>query len=280
MSTLNRISDTFAKTKTANRAALITFIMAGDPDHATTAQILAALPKAGADIIEIGMPFSDPMADGPAIQAAGIRALRAGATMQRTLDLVRGFRQSDRITPIVLMGYFNPILAYDPDKFLAAAAQAGVDGLIIVDLPPEEDGEFRIKALQLSITIIRLATPTTDTARLPQVLDGAGGFLYYVSIAGITGTKSATVEHVRTALNSFRNSTKLPLAVGFGIKTPEQLQPLAQFADGVIVGSALIERIANNLVAPLDSTGKASAQIVAEISAFVQALAAATQRNA
>jgi tryptophan synthase alpha chain len=205
--------------------------------------------------------------------------LRAGANMHRTLDLVRGFRQSDSITPIVLMGYFNPIIAYEADKFLADAAQAGVDGLIIVDLPPEEDREFRIKALQLGITIIRLATPTTDAARLPQVLDGAGGFLYYVSIAGITGTKSATVEHVRTALNSFRNSTKLPLAVGFGIKTPEQLQPLAQFADGVIVGSALIERIASNLVTPLDSTGKASAQIVAEISALVQALAAATQRN-
>lgn len=271
----NRISTTFATTKAAQRAALVTFIMAGDPDHETTAKILAELPKAGADIIELGMPFSDPMADGPSIQAAGIRALKGGATMLKTLSLVRGFRDQNSATPIVLMGYFNPILAYQPEKFLADAAAAGVDGLILVDLPPEEDADFRAKANKLGIDIIRLATPTTDAARLPKVLDGASGFLYYVSIAGITGTKSATVDHVRSALTAIRNHTAMPLAVGFGIKTPEQLAELAAFADGVIVGSALVDRIAANL----DGNGKIGAQIVPEISALVRAFAAATLRK-
>lgn len=271
----NRISTVFAATKAAKRAALVTFIMAGDPDHETTAKILAELPKAGADIIELGMPFSDPMADGPSIQAAGIRALKGGATMVKTLSLVRSFRAQNSTTPIVLMGYFNPILAYQPEKFLADAAAAGVDGLILVDLPPEEDADFRAKANKLGIAIIRLATPTTDAARLPKVLDGASGFLYYVSIAGITGTKSATVEHVRSALTAIRNHTAMPLAVGFGIKTPEQLAELAAFADGVIVGSALVDRIAANL----DGNGKIGAQIVPEISALVRAFAAATLRK-
>ncbi len=271
----SRIADAFARAQAAERAALVTFIMAGDPDHDTTAQILAELPQAGADIIELGMPFSDPMADGPAIQAAGIRALQGGANMRKTLELVRSFRQKNSTTPIVLMGYFNPIFAYQPEKFLHDAAGAGVDGLIIVDLPPEEDAEFRAQAAQVGITIIRLATPTTDAERLPQVLNGAGGFLYYVSIAGITGTKSATVEHVRSALAAIRHSTKLPLAVGFGIKTPEQLAPLAQFADGVIVGSALVERIAANL----DGSKQSSAKIVSEIAALVRAFAAATGRK-
>lgn len=271
----NRISQTFATTKAAKRAALVTFIMAGDPDHDTTAKILAELPKAGADIIELGMPFSDPMADGPSIQAAGIRALKGGATMVKTLSLVRGFRAQNSTTPIVLMGYFNPILAYQPEKFLADAAAAGVDGLILVDLPPEEDAEFRGQANKLGIDIIRLATPTTDAARLPKVLDGASGFLYYVSIAGITGTKSATVDHVRSALAAIRKQTDMPLAVGFGVKTPEQLAELAAFADGVIVGSALVDRIAGNL----DANGKIGAQIVPEISALVRAFAAATLRK-
>lgn len=271
----NRIAQTLAATQAAQRAALVTFIMAGDPDHETTAKILAELPKAGADIIELGMPFSDPMADGPSIQAAGIRALKGGATMVKTLSLVRGFRAQNSTTPIVLMGYFNPILAYQPEKFLADAAAAGVDGLILVDLPPEEDADFRAKANKLGIDIIRLATPTTDAARLPMVLDGASGFLYYVSIAGITGTKSATVDHVRTALAAIRKQTALPLAVGFGVKTPEQLAELAAFADGVIVGSALVDRIAANL----DGSGKIGAQIVPEISALVRAFAAATLRK-
>jgi tryptophan synthase alpha chain len=182
MNNTKRISAVFAATKSAQRAALVTFIMAGDPDHETTAKILAELPKAGADIIELGMPFSDPMADGPSIQAAGIRALKGDATMVKTLSLVRGFRAQNSTTPIVLMGYFNPILAYQPEKFLADAAAAGVDGLILVDLPPEEDADFRAKANKLGIDIIRLATPTTDAARLPMVLDGASGFLYYVGI--------------------------------------------------------------------------------------------------
>lgn len=271
----NRISTVFTATKAAQRAALVTFIMAGDPDHDTTAKILAELPKAGADIIELGMPFSDPMADGPAIQAAGIRALKGGATMVKTLSLVRDFRAQNTTTPIVLMGYFNSILAYQPEKFLADAAAAGVDGLIIVDLPPEEDAEFRGQAAKVGINIIRLATPTTDAVRLPKVLDGASGFLYYVSIAGITGTKSATVDHVRTALAAIRKQTSLPLAVGFGVKTPEQLAELAAFADGVIVGSALVDRIAANL----DGNGKIGAQIVPEISALVRAFAAATLRK-
>jgi len=271
----NRLTTTFAATKAANRAALITFIMAGDPDHATTAAILTALPAAGADIIELGMPFSDPMADGPAIQAAAIRALQNGANMHKTLELVRGFRQHNSTTPLVLMGYFNPVLAYEPEKFLQDATAAGVDGLILVDLPPEEDADFRAHANQRGIEIIRLATPTTDAARLPKVLDGASGFLYYVSIAGITGTKSATVDHVRTALTSIRHSTTLPLAVGFGIKTADQLKPLAQFADGVIVGSAIVDRITTHR----DAAGNATAQLVPEITALVKELATATRRT-
>lgn len=272
----NRITDSFAKAKTEGRSALITFVMAGDPDQATTAALLEQLPKAGADLIEIGMPFSDPMADGPAIQAAGIRALKGGADMHKTLALVTQFRSKNQATPIILMGYFNPILAFGELAFIASAAQAGVDGLIIVDLPPEEDTVFRTAAKAHGITIVRLATPTTDEKRLPQVLDGAGGFLYYVSIAGITGTKSATVEHVKAALARFRHSTKLPLAVGFGVKTAAQIAPLAQFADGVVVGSAIVDRIAANL----DGGGKPSAQIVPEITALVQELAQATKRVA
>lgn len=273
---LDRISQSFAVAKAANRAALITFVMAGDPDQATTAALLAALPEAGADLIEIGMPFSDPMADGPAIQAAGIRALKGGADMQQTLALVTQFRAANQTTPVILMGYFNPILAFGELAFIASAAQAGVDGLIIVDLPPEEDTVFRTAAKAHGLTIIRLATPTTDEKRLPQVLDGAGGFLYYVSIAGITGTKSATVEHVKTALARFRHSTKLPLAVGFGVKTAAQIAPLAQFADGVVVGSAIVDRIAANL----DAGGKPGAQIVPEITALLRELAQATKRVA
>ncbi len=272
----NRIADSFAKAIAANRAALITFVMAGDPDQGTTAALLEQLPSAGADLIEIGMPFSDPMADGPAIQAAGIRALKGGADMHKTLALVTQFRASNQTTPIILMGYFNPILAFGELAFIASAAQAGVDGLIIVDLPPEEDSVFRTAAKAHGLTIIRLATPTTDEKRLPQVLDGAGGFLYYVSIAGITGTKSATVEHVKAALARFRHSTKLPLAVGFGVKTAAQIAPLAQFADGVVVGSAIVDRIAVNL----DAQGKPGAQIVPEITALVRELAQATKRVA
>lgn len=273
--TIERITTRFTHTKAANRAALITFVMAGDPDHATTAQILAALPSAGADIIELGMPFSDPMADGATIQAAGLRALARGANMHKTLDLVRGFRTNDQSTPLLLMGYYNPILAYGVDQFLTDAASAGVDGLIVVDLPPEEDAAFAAAAKNLNLATTHLATPTTDAKRLPQVLRGASGFLYYVSIAGITGTKSAAEDHIRAALALFRQHTSLPIAVGFGVRTAEQVHTIATIADGVVVGSAIIDRIA----ASLDATGKPGAQLVQEVSTLVQQLAAATHRQ-
>ncbi|MGB4100539.1 MAG: tryptophan synthase subunit alpha [Alphaproteobacteria bacterium] len=273
--TTERITARFAKAKAENHAALVTFIMAGDPDLATTARLLAELPKAGADIIELGMPFSDPMADGPAIQAAGLRALANGANMHKTLELARGFRAGDNHTPLLLMGYFNPILAYGPEKFLTDALAAGVDGLIIVDLPPEEDADFAAKAQRLNLAITRLATPTTDAERLPHVLRGASGFLYYVSIAGITGTKSAAEAPVRDAVATFRQHTKLPIAVGFGVRTPEQVRAIAAIADGVVVGSALIDRITANL----DGAGKAGAQLHQEVSSLVRQLAAATHRS-
>jgi tryptophan synthase alpha chain len=273
--TVERITNRFAQTKGANRAALVTFVMAGDPDHATTAEILAALPAAGADIIELGMPFSDPMADGATIQAAGLRALAGGANMHKTLDLVRGFRAKDQATPLLLMGYYNPILAYGVNKFLADAAGAGVDGCIVVDLPPEEDAEFVAAAQRLNLATTHLATPTTDAKRLPQVLRGASGFLYYVSIAGITGTKSAAEDHIRAALALFRQHTQLPIAVGFGVRTAEQVHTIAAIADGVVVGSAIIDRIAANL----DATGKAGAQLSEEVITLVKQLAAATHRQ-
>ena len=266
-----RIGAAFARVKAEKRAALITFIMACDPDEAVTADLLAALPEAGADIIELGMPFSDPMADGPAIQAAGIRALQAGASLKKVLALAQGFRAKHASVPLVLMGYFNPILAYGQEDFIKDAAAAGVDGLILVDLPPEEDGAFRALAGKAGVTIVRLATPTTDAQRLPQVLNGAGGFLYYVSIAGITGTKSASVGDVRAALERFRQSSDLPMAVGFGVRTAEQLKTLAAFADGVIVGSALVDIVAANA----ESRGR----IVPGVTALVRELAAAAKRD-
>ena len=273
--TMDRIATRFAATKAASRAALITFVMAGDPDHATTQRLLAALPAAGADVIELGMPFSDPMADGPAIQAAGLRALAGGAQMHRTLDLVRNFRIQDQTTPLLLMGYFNPILAYGPDIFLRDAQEAGVDGLILVDLPPEEDEAFAAAARRHHLAIVHLATPTTDAKRLPQVLNHAAGFLYYVSIAGITGTKSATLADIRQALTLFRQHTNLPIAVGFGVRSPEQCQAIATTADGVVVGSALIDLIAANL----DGAGQASAKLIPDVCGLVRQLAAATQKG-
>lgn len=273
--TTDRIAAAFAKTKAENRAAMISFIMAGDPDHDTAAQLLRELPQAGADMIELGMPFSDPMADGPAIQAAGLRALKNGANMRRTLELARGFRREDQVTPLILMGYFNPVLAYGPEKFLADAESAGIDGLIIVDLPPEEDGDFRASANRHHLAVIHLATPTTDDARLPKVLNGASGFLYYVSITGITGTKSAAQTQVHEALSRLRRSTALPIAVGFGVRTPEQVQSIAGVADGVIVGSALADRIAANL----DAQGRAGAQLCGDVCGLVRQLAAATGKG-
>ena len=242
-----RIAARFTALKQEGRGGLVTFLTAGDPDADTSAALLAGLPAAGADLIELGMPFSDPIADGPAIQRASVRALRAGMTLRRTLDMVAGFRQQDGQTPIVLMGYFNPIVRYGIAAFTADAGRAGVDGLIIVDLPPEEDADLRRHAVAAGIDVIRLATPTSDDRRLPKVLEGAGGFLYYVAVAGITGTRSATDVAVAEALGRLRAHTDLPVAVGFGIRTPEQAAAVARVADAAVVGTALVDRLADGL---------------------------------
>ena len=264
-----RIDTRFAELKKEGRAAFVTFLMCGDPDMATSLAIIKALPKAGADIIEIGMPFTDPMADGPAIQAAGLRALRAGMTLTKTLQVVRDFRKDEAATPIVLMGYYNPIYIYGVDKFLADAKSAGVDGLIIVDLPPEEDTELCIPAMKAGLNFIRLATPTTDDKRLPTVLANTSGFVYYVSITGITGSASASTSDVASAVARIKRHTKLPVCVGFGIRTPEAARDIAQAANGAVVGSALIDV----LRATLDTNGKATAKTVPAVADFVSSLA-------
>jgi tryptophan synthase alpha chain len=268
--TATRIARRFAALATEGRAGLVTYIVAGDPDAATSLALLRGLPLAGADLIELGMPFSDPMADGPAIQAAGLRALKAGMTLRGTLDLVRRFRSEDDATPIVLMGYYNPIYRYGIDSFLADARASGVDGLIVVDLPPEEDAELCLPALAAGIDFIRLTAPTTDAARLPVVLERASGFVYYVSITGITGTKSAKAADVAASVARLRRHTKLPVAVGFGIKTPDQAEAVARFADAAVVGTALVQRIAANL----DAAGRAGSGLVDAVLADVAALAA------
>jgi tryptophan synthase alpha chain len=270
-----RIERRFAELKEAGRGGLITFVCAGDPDAETSAEILAGLPAAGADLIEIGMPFSDPMADGPAIQAGSLRALGAGMTLARTLDLVRGFRRRDETTPVVLMGYFNPIWRYGPARFLEHARAAGVDGLIVVDLPPEEDDELCVPAQGAGVAFIRLVTPTTDDERLPKVLANARGFLYYVSIAGITGTRAPIPEQVVAAVARLRRHTSLPVAVGFGIRTPAQAAAIANVADAAVIGSALVSHIAD----ALDSRGRARPGLVASLLGQVGELAAAV-RNA
>jgi tryptophan synthase alpha chain len=241
---MNRISTRFEALKRQKRPALITFIMAGDPDHGQCAEILASLPGAGADFIEIGMPFTDPMADGPAIQQAGLRALASGADMNMTLQLVRDFRRHEAETPIILMGYFNPIYSYGPDRFAADAAAAGVDGLIVVDLPPEEDAELYEPARKAGLELIRLVTPVTDDARLDTLLQRAGGFLYYVSITGVTGTAQADRDSVAAHVARIKTKTKLPVAVGFGIRTPDDAKAMASAADAIVVGSALVETMA------------------------------------
>jgi tryptophan synthase alpha chain len=241
---MSRISARFAELRRANRAAFVPFVTAGDPDAETTSALLAKLPAAGADLIELGVPFSDPMADGPAIQASSLRALEAGMSLPKVLELVRKFRKTDKATPLVLMGYYNPIHAYGTARFAKDAADAGVDGLITVDLPPEEDEVLRLPAVAQGLDIVRLATPTTDAARLGAVLDGAGGFLYYVSIVGITGTKSFAESDVRAAVAKVKAASGLPCVVGFGIKTAEQAGEVAAFADGAVVGSAIVERLA------------------------------------
>ncbi|HEY0833402.1 MAG TPA: tryptophan synthase subunit alpha [Azospirillum sp.] len=270
MTDTGRIARRFAALKDEGRAGLVTFIMAGDPDYDTCAALLNGLPTAGADLIELGMPFTDPMADGPAIQAAGLRALAAGGRMTRTLDLVRGFRAGDGETPVILMGYYNPIHAYGVERFLTDAREAGVDGLIVVDLPPEEDAELCLPALKAGVNFIRLATPTTDDQRLPTVLRSTSGFVYYVSVAGITGAASAEDAAVAQAVARLKRHTDLPVAVGFGIKSPEQAAAVARVADAAVVGSAIVSRIAANL----DADGKAKPGLVDDALAFVRELAA------
>jgi tryptophan synthase alpha chain len=261
-----RIDARFAALKKEGRAAFVTFLMAGDPDPATSLQILKAMPKAGADILEIGMPFTDPMADGPAIQAAGLRALQGGMTLAKTLQLVADFRAEDDATPIVLMGYYNPIYIYGVDRFLADAKSAGIDGLIIVDLPPEEDEELCIPARRAGLNFIRLATPTTDDARLPAVLANTSGFVYYVSITGITGSASADSSAVADAVARIKRHTDLPVCVGFGIRTPDAAAEIARHADGAVVGSALIDALRATL-GENDNAGARTAEAVTALTA-------------
>ena len=244
---MSRIKARFDKLKAENRAAFVPFIMAGDPNLDASLALLRALPAAGADIIELGVAFTDPMADGPTIQAAGLRALEAGQTLRKTLEMVRSFRAGDEETPIILMGYYNPFFAHGVETFLHDAKSAGVDGLIIVDLPPEEDEELCLPAQAAGIDFIRLATPTTDNARLPEVLRNTSGFVYYVSVAGITGKSAGVVPTVTDAVERIRGATNLPVAVGFGIKTKEKAQEFAGFADAVVVGSALVDVLARGL---------------------------------
>jgi tryptophan synthase alpha chain len=261
-----RIERRFAELGAERRAGLVAFVMAGDPDLECSFEIVSRLPQAGADVIELGMPFTDPMADGPAIQAAGQRALARGQTLARTLELVRRFRRRDRATPIVLMGYYNPIYVYGVDRFLAEGRECGVDGLIVVDLPPEEDDELCLPALAAGVNFIRMATPTTDDARLPAVLRNTSGFVYYVSITGITGAAAAGSEAVARAVARLKSHTGLPVAVGFGIKTPEQAAAVARHADAVVVGSALVDRVARAL--------GCGGEPVAAVSGLVESLAA------
>ena len=263
-----RVAKRFETLKAAGRGGLVTFLTAGDPDHETFKKILLGLPKAGADLIELGMPFSDPMADGPVIQASSLRALKAGADMGRTLELVQSFRAQDDETPIILMGYYNPIYSYGVERFLSDARSAGVDGLIVVDLPPEEDEELCVPALKAGLNFIRLATPTTDDKRLPTVLQNTSGFVYYVSVLGITGTKSAAEAEVKQAIGRLRRHTGLPIAVGFGIKTAEKVTEIASTADASVVGSAIVSRIAEDL----DENGRPSARLVDSIHDYVREL--------
>lgn len=266
-----RLAACFRQLKAQKRSGLVTYITAGDPDLKTSSKLLAGLPGAGADIIELAMPFSDPMADGPTIQAANIRAFKAGIKLTKVLDLVRTFREKDTSTPLVLMGYYNPIYVYGVDRFLHDAKSAGVDGLIVVDLPPEEDAELCLPATQQGINFIRLITPTTDAQRLPVVLTNTSGFLYYVSVTGITGSKEVSAEPVRRAITELRHHTSLPIAVGFGISTPEQARAIAETSDAVVVGSAIVKRI----VANLDEKGNAKTGLIDDVLGFVHDLSQA-----
>jgi tryptophan synthase alpha chain len=266
---VTRLDETFARLKAEGRTALVTFVTAGDPDYATSLALLRALPGAGADVVELGMPFSDPMADGPAIQASSLRALKAGMTLNKTLEMVRSFREGNTHTPIVLMGYYNPIYIHGSENFVHHARDAGVDGLIVVDVPPEADDELCIPALKAGLNFIRLATPTTDNRRLPAVLANTSGFVYYVSIAGITGTRAPDIGAVRANVNRIKARTTLPVCVGFGVKSREQVAALGEFADGAVVGSALVSALAESL----DERGAAQASTVGAVTALVEKLA-------
>lgn len=264
-----RIEKRFAALKSENRAGLITFTTAGDPDYNTALTILKGLPDAGADIIELGMPFSDPMADGPAIQEASIRALKNKMTLKKTLKMVESFRENDADTPIILMGYYNPIYIYGVDRFLKDALKVGIDGMIIVDLPPEEDSELAIPAKAADIAMIHLATPTTDQKRLKHILRNGSGFLYYVTIAGITGTAKPDLNPVKVALDNFRQASDIPMAVGFGIKTPDDAARFAEFADAVVVGSAIVDIIKANI----NQENVANSALTGRVLSFVSELA-------
>jgi tryptophan synthase alpha chain len=275
---MSRIAARFAELKAQGRAAFVPFITAGDPDFEISRAILEALPGAGADVIELGMPFSDPMADGPAVQASSLRALNAGATIARTMDLVRGFRQRDDKTPIVLMGYYNPVHARGADVFVREAAAAGVDGFIIVDLPPEEDAVLLKPAQAAGIDIIRLVTPTTHDARLVKVLNGASGYLYYVAITGVTGTKSFAEDDVKAALTRIKKVTDLPVAVGFGIRTPAQAAQIARIADAAVVGSAIVNVIAEKQGAGRDAIVTAVSELCRVLADSIRAESGAKVR--
>jgi len=264
-----RIDARFAELAKKGRSAFVTYVMAGDPNPATSLEIIRALPKAGADVIELGIPFTDPMADGPSIQAAGLRALKAGMTLNKTLEMVGAFRKDDDATPLVLMGYYNPIYIYGVDKFLADARTAGVDGLIIVDLPPEEDTELCVPALKAGLNFIRLATPTTDDKRLPAVLANTSGFVYYVSITGITGSAAADSKAVGEAVARIKRHTDLPICVGFGIRTPGAARAIAERANGAVVGTALVDALRGSL----DSDGRATAKTVSAVAELAASLA-------
>ena len=269
MSSETRIDRRFAKCAAEGRAALVTFLMCGDPDLDTSLSILKALPGAGADVLEIGMPFTDPMADGPSIQAAGLRALKAGASLKKTLGVVGEFRKGDADTPIVLMGYYNPIYVYGVERFLVDAKAAGVDGLIVVDLPPEEDAELCVPALNAGLNFVRLATPTTDDKRLPAVLRNTSGFVYYVSITGITGAAIADYSKVASAVARIKKHTSLPVAVGFGVKNAQTAASIAEHADGVVVGTALIDAMKKTL----DADNRATKDTVAAVTSLVAEIA-------
>jgi tryptophan synthase alpha chain len=273
--TATRIDRRFEKLKAEGRPALVTYFMGGDPDYETSLSIMNALPRAGADVIELGMPFSDPMADGPAIQAAGLRALKAGQTLAKTLAMAADFRKSDDETPIVMMGYYNPIYIYGVERFLSDAKRSGIDGLIVVDLPPEMDAELCIPALKAGINFIRLATPTTDDRRLPKVLENTSGFVYYVSMTGITGSALADTAKVSEAVRRIKGHTDLPVCVGFGVKTAEQARAIGASADGVVVGTAIVNAVANVIRPDGQTTADPAEAVATLVSGLAQGVRAA-----